>query len=189
MKKTKKKKREKTLTSLQKKFCDILILMEISGKVNQAEALRLAGSKCRGNAAEVNASKLLRKTKVSAYLSRARARVKRAVEMSEDEILHEYANLARSNLPGYYHDDGSLKEFSKLTEAQAAALQSIDIEEHEYTNRKGKVGVTRKIKIRLHTKKGALDSLAKIKGMMAQDLKDAVVSFAQALHEATKEKV
>ena len=65
-------------------------------------------------------------------------------------------------------------------------MHAIDIEEHEYTNKKGNKGLTRSIKIRLHTKKGALDSLAKIKGMMKPDLKD-VVSFAQALHEAMKD--
>lgn len=187
-KKTKTKARGKTLTPLQKKFCDIIHLMEISGRVNQAEALRLAGSKCRGKALKSAASRMLTNVNVSAYLSRARARVKRAVEMTEEEILHEYANLARSNLPSYYNDDGSLKKFSQLTEAQAAAMQSIDIEEHEYKNKRGQKGVTRKIKIRLHTKKGALDSLSKIRGMMKGDAEEAARTFATALHEAMKKK-
>ena len=177
----------KKLTAYEKRFCDIVIFMELHGEVNHQKAYEMAGYKCRGKTAKTEAYRTLTKPPLKAYLSRARARVKRVIEMTEDEILHEYANLARSNIVGYYNDDGSLKKLSQLTEAQALAIQSIEIEEHEYTNKKGNKGITRSIKLRLHPKKSALDSLAKIKGMMKPDAKD-VVNFAMALHEAMKDK-
>ena len=61
MGKAKKKKPAKTITPLQKKFCDILILMELAGKVNQQQAYELAGYKCRGEAARGEAERTLQK--------------------------------------------------------------------------------------------------------------------------------
>lgn len=185
-----KKDRKKTLTSLQKKFCDIIILMELSGKVNQSKAYRLAGSKCTGNAAEAAASKLLRNVKVRAKLSRARARVKRVVEKTEAEIIAQFEKLGFSEITDFvtWGSKGlDLKPSNLIPKEKIPALKSITIDEQEYTNKRGKKGITRRIKIDLHSPKGALDSLAKIKGMMKPDMKD-VVSFAQALHEAMKDE-
>ena len=185
------KKKPKVLTVLQKRFCDIMLLMEITGKVEKRRAYELAGYKVRGKSAEVEASRTLRKPQVKKYLARARARrekvVEKIVEKTEAQIINEYEKLGFSDLAAYYNDDGTLKKFSELTKDQRAALRSINIEEQEYTNKKGKKGMYRKIKITLHPKKGSLDSLAKIKGMMKPDLRD-VVSFAQALHEAMKDE-
>ena len=184
------KKANKKLTSLQNKFCEIIILMELSGKVNQGKAYQLAGSKCTGNAAEVNASKLLRNHKVIAKLSRARARVKRVVEKTEEEIIGQFEKLGFSEITDFvrWGPKGlDLKPSNNIPKDKIPALKSITIDEQEYTNKKGKKGITRRIKIDLHSPKGALDSLAKIKGMMKPDLKD-VVSFAQALHEAMKDE-
>jgi len=177
----------KVLTALQKRFCDIILLMELTGKVEKRKAYEMAGYKARGHIAEVEVTKTLNKPLIKAYLSRARKRRAKVIEKTEAEIIAEYEKLGFSNLADFFNDDGSLKKFSSLTETQSAALKSIIIEEREYTNKKGRKGICRKIKIFLHTKKGALDSLAQIKGMMKPDIGDAV-SFAMALHEAMKDE-
>lgn len=185
------KAKKKTLTPLQKKFCDILILMEISGKVNQSEALRLAGSKCMGKSAEAAASKMLRNVKVLAYLSRARARVKRVVEKTESEIIAQFEKLGFSELTDFVTWDKNglnLKPSKAIPKDKIPALKSITIDEQEYTNKRGKKGLTRRIKIDLHSPKGALDSLARIKNMMKQDVEEAARTFAAALHEAMKKE-
>lgn len=186
------KAKKKTLTPLQKKFCDILILMEISGKVNQSEALRLAGSKCMGKSAEAAASKMLRNVKVSAYLTYARARLKRATEKTQEktkaDIIREYEIMAFARPADYYHADGSPKKIKELTKAQRAALRSITVVEHHYTNKKGNKGRTVKTEYAIQPKKSSLDSLAKIQGLMKGDAEEAARTFAAALHEAMKKE-
>jgi phage terminase small subunit len=180
----------KALTALQKRFCDIILLMELAGKVNQQKAYELAGYKCRGKTAKTEASRTLSKPPLKAYLTRARARNRRAVEKTEAEIIAQYEKLGWSELTDFasWDKDGfKLKSSKEIPKDQIAALKSIIIDEQEYTNKKGKKGITRRVKIDLHSPKAALDSLAKIKGMMKPDLKD-VVSFAQALHEAMKDE-
>jgi hypothetical protein len=176
------------LTALQKRFCDILVLMEIAGKSNQAEAYKLAGSKCKGKTLEQEASRTARKPQVLKYLARRRARYSSKIEKTGAEIIAEYEKIAFVNLADYYNDDFTLKPISSLTDHQKAALHAIEIEELEYVNKKGKKITTRKIKIKLHSKKGALDSLARIKGLMKGDIDDAVNTLAKAIKEANESK-
>jgi len=173
---------------MQKKFCDILLLMEIAGKTNQSEALRLAGSKCTGKTLIEQASRTARLPQCLRYLAQARARYSSKVEKTNTEIIAEYEKMGFSNIAGYYNDDGTLKKLSSLTAEQKAAVQSVEIVEQEYKNRKGKTGKIRNIKIKLHSKKGSLDSLARIKGLMKGDIKDAVDTLAQAIKDANEPK-
>ena len=181
----------KALTALQKRFCDIILLMELTGKVEKRKAYELAGYKARGKTAEVEASRTLSLPQVKKYLARARARNRRAAEKTQEkttaEIIREYEIMAFARPADYYHTDGTPKKISELTKAQKAALRSISIEEHHYTNKKGQKGKRVVTTYTIQPKKSSLDSLAKIKGMMKPDLKD-VVSFAQALHEAMKDE-
>jgi len=172
----------KKLTANQKRVCDIIHLMELSGKANHTKAYQMVFD-CKATTAKTNVSRMLTNANVRKYLTRARARVSRALEMTKEEILYEYMNLGKSNIAGYYKDDGGLKSMGELTVEQQLAIHSIEVDEHEYKNKKGKKGVTRKVKLRLHTKKGALDSLAKIKGMMKPDVEEAAKSFARVIEE------
>lgn len=174
------------LTAFQKRYCDILLLMEITGRVNQSKALKLAGSKSKGKNLTVIASRTARLVQCRDYMARARARLDRQTEKTNAEILAEYEKLGFSRLADYYNDDGTLKDISSLTDDQKSALSAIEIEEHEYENKKGRKGLTRKIKIRLHSKKGALDSLARIKGLMKGDVTDAVNTLAKAIKDANE---
>ncbi len=180
----------KALTAYQKRFCDILILMEMSGKVNQQKAYEMAGYKCRRKTAKTEASRTLSKPPLKAYLARARARRVSVVEKTEAEIIAQLEKLGFSLITDFASWDKNgfkLKPSKEIPKDKIPALKSITIDEQEYTNKKGKKGITRRVKIDLHSPKGSLDSLAKIKGMMKPDLKD-VVSFAQALHEAMKDE-
>lgn len=185
-----KKPKKKKLTLLQKKFCDILLLMELAGKVNKRLAYEMAGYKCRGETARVEAERSLQIPHVLAYLSRARARVKRVIEKTEAEIIAQFEKLGFSEITDFvtWNKDGlKLKPSKDIPKDKIPALKSITIDEQEYTNKKGKKGVTRRIKVDLHNPKGSLDSLAKIKGMMKLDAKE-IASFALAMHEAMKDQ-
>ena len=186
------KKANKKLTSLQNKFCEIIILMELSGKVEKRKAYEMAGYKCRGETARVEAERTLRLPHVKKYLARARARNRRVAEKVQEktkaDIIREYEIMAFARPSDYYHADGTPKTIKELTKAQRAALRSITVEEHHYTNKKGKKGKRVKTKYDIQPKKSSLDSLAKIKGLMKGDVEDAAKSFAQALHEAMKDE-
>lgn len=180
----------KRITAFQKKYCDILILMEISGKVNQAKAYKLAGSVSKGKNLIEKASRTARLVQCQQYLTRARARVKRLIERTEAEITAQLEKLAFSELTDYVAWDEKgvkLKPSVDIPKDKIPALKSILIDEKEYTNKKGKKGIIRRVKIDLHNPKGPLDSLARIKGMMKPDLEE-VATFAKALHEAMKEE-
>ncbi|NQT00603.1 MAG: terminase small subunit [Planctomycetes bacterium] len=83
----------KALTALQKRFCDIILLMELAGEVNQQKAYELAGYKCRGKTAKTEASRTLSKPPLKKYLARARKRRAKVVEKTEAEIIREYEKL------------------------------------------------------------------------------------------------
>jgi phage terminase small subunit len=179
----------KKLTTLQQNLCDIILLMELSGKVCQGRAYELAGYKSRGKTAQEEASRTLKKPQVKAYLAHARAQRAEKVEKTEDEIIKEYEKLAYSRLTDLvkFNNKGMVIKSSKdLSEKAKGALKSIKMREFTYKNKKGKKGKVVTITVDLHDKKGALDSLAKIKGLFIKS--DSVVgqSFAQALHEAMK---
>jgi len=176
----------KKLTENQKKVCDIIGLMELSGRVNHTKAYQMVyGSKKK--TAESGVSRMLRNGKVLAYLTRARARVKRVVEKTEAEIIREYEKMAFVNMGDFYHDDGTLKTMKELTREQKAAIKSISTVIHDYTNKKGVPGSRTITEIQTQPKKGALDSLARIKGMMKGDAKE-IMSLALAAHEALKDR-
>ena len=180
----------KALTALQKRYCDIILLMELAGKVNQQKAYELAGYKCRGKTAKTEASRTLSKPSLKKYL--ARARIRRVAEKNQEktraEIVREYEIMAFARAADYYNEDGNPKQLKDLTEEQKSALRSITIEEHHYTNKKGKPGKIVTTKYDIHPKKSSLDSLAKIKGLMKGDVEEAAKTFAQALHEAMKDE-
>jgi len=182
-----KKKTKPPLTPLQKKFCDILILMEISGKVNQGKALELAGSKCRGKTATEVASRITRKVQVKKYLAHARALNSRVAEKKQEktreEIVREYEIMAFARAADYYHADGTAKKIKELTKSQRAALRSIEVVEHHYTNKKGAKGKTVKTSYNIQPKKSSLDSLAKIQGLMKGDVAEAANEFVRAIEE------
>lgn len=170
----------------QKKVCDIILLMELSGTANHTKAYMMVFS-CKKKTAEANASRMLRNAKVSAYLTRARARVKSVVEKTEAEIIREYEKLAFINMGDFYKANGELKKLTELTRDQKVAIRSISTIKHDYLNKKGVPGSRTITEIHTQPKKAALDSLAKIKGMMAPDAKE-VANFALALHEAMKDE-
>ena len=181
----------KALTAYQKRFCDIILLMELTGKVEKRKAYEMAGYKARGHIAEVEVTKTLSQPLVSAYLARARKRRAKLVEKTDAEIIAQFEKLGFSDLADFASwDKGGfkLKSSKDIPAGKIPALKSITIDEQEYTTKKGKKGITRRIKIELHSPKGALDSLAKIKGMMAPDTDEQVQSYAKLLSEATKKE-
>jgi|SRR5208282_3260351 len=120
------------------------------------------------NAAEVQASRLIRNAKVTAAVNDAMQERSKRTGITADRVVTELARLAFSNISDFIEmrSDGSVHiDLSRATRDRAAALHEVTVD--EYTEGRGEVGrKVRRIRIRLHDKKNALDALARHLGMV-----------------------
>lgn len=150
------------LTAKQLMFCELFLIYR-DGKRSAIEA------GFSPKTAEQAASRLLRNVKVKAHLDSKTEKVFDKLEITHERVMREYARLAFSDIRQYFNEDGALKPLHELSDDAAAALSSVETDElSEYIDGvKVKLGETRKIKV--WDKRGALDSICKIKGWNAPE--------------------
>lgn len=148
--------REKNkLTPKQQRFVDEYLV-----DCNGTQAAIRAGFK--PDNADTIAADLLRKTWVYAAIEAKSRRLEIKTEITVEKVLNEYAKLGFSNMADYatWDNDGIvIKSCEELTRDQMAAISEI-------TETKTKNETT--VKIKLHDKKGSLDSIAKHLGMFIE---------------------
>lgn len=88
-----------TLRGKQQRFVEEYLI-----DLNATAAYQRAGYKARGNAAEANASRLLRNAKVAAAIQAAMAQRGERVQVNQDRVLQEIAVLSFSNIWHYTLD-------------------------------------------------------------------------------------
>jgi phage terminase small subunit len=142
------------LTPKQSRFVEEY-LVDLNGK--QA-AIRAEYS---ANTAEVQASRLLRIVKIQVALSAAMRARSRTTEVTPDRVLAELAKIGFANMRDYWPKEGETVDLHRLDQELTAALQEITID--ETIDPSGVVD--RHTRLKLHDKKGALDSLAQYLGM------------------------
>lgn len=152
--------KDMSLSEMHKKFADEY-LIDSDGK----GAYIRAGYKARGNAAEVNASRLLRNAKIKAYIEERQKDREKRTEITQDRILKEYARLGFFDPRKLFNDDGSPKPIQELDDDTAAAIAGLDVlEQWEGSGNDRKfIGLVKKY--RIVDKRGALDSMARTQGM------------------------
>lgn len=162
------------LTPKQERFCQEY-MVDLNG--TQA-AIRAGYSK---NGADIAAIRLLGNTSCAAYIQSIQAKLAKKFEVTQDRILREYALLGFSSLGDFLRvqaDGTAYFDLSGLTKDQAATILEYQVD--EYTegkagakgNGKGETGrEVKRMKIKLHDKKGALDSMAKHLGMFVEQVK------------------
>ena len=142
--------KKKKFTPRQDKFMDEYIM-----KGNAAEAARNAGYSVK--TADRIGHKLLRKVEIADEIARRRAELRKTCATPE-RIVREYLQLLNANMKDYAAwGPGGVKPHPSdtLTEEQTAAISEI-------------AETQAGIKIKLHDKKGVLDSLARIAGMFVE---------------------
>ena len=120
---------------------------------------------------EVEGHKLLRNPEISAYLERKRREAEQRADVSQADVLREFARLGFSRISGVFDEHGGLKSPDRLPVDVDASISSIEVvtrlgstkdedgnREVEYVN-----------KIRLWDKNSALDKLARHLGMYDAD--------------------
>ena len=80
--KTKPKQAERPINDRMRRVCELVVSGHPAGR-----AYELAGYSARGDAADQNASQLLRKPKVADYLARLRQEASKTAEFSRDDLV------------------------------------------------------------------------------------------------------
>jgi len=111
-------------------------------------------------------SENLKKPEILNAIAEARAKIATMLEVTAERIIAEYAKLGFSNMAHYtriHHGDPYI-DLSAVSLDQFAAIAEVTSE--DYTEGRGEDSRDiKKTKIKLHDKKGALDSLARHLGM------------------------
>ena len=146
---------DKPLTNTERAF-----LNEYLKDFNGRRAYQATYKRCNSeNTAAVEASRILRKPKVAAELERRLQQLQAKAELDADEIIREMKKLAFANQQDYagFGPDGvKLKDSDVLTRDQMAAISEV---------RETRTGRHKICQLKLHDKKGALDSLARWAGI------------------------
>jgi len=142
------------LSQKQKRFCREYII-----DLNATQAAVRAGYSER--TARNQSCVLLTKPNIKAYVTKLIDNISKKTEITVERVLREYAKLAFTNFDDLVDMSTGMpvfRDIKKIKSEHMAALQSVS---------ETKFG----LKIRMHDKKGALDSLAKHLGLFAEDNK------------------
>jgi len=175
---------EQGLTPKQKRFADEYLV-----DLNASAAYKRAGYRARGHVAEVDASRLLRKAKVSAYIAEKRQKMSEQLDIESRDALRENARIALSDIRKLFDERGCLKPIHELDPDAAAALASVEVEEIFEGKGKSRKHVGRLIKLKLWDKNSALDRLMKYFGLYEKDNRqktDPVAELLRAIADRTK---
>ena len=163
------------MTDRQERFVDEYLI-----DMNASAAYRRAGYASKNP--DVDAAKLLVKPSIQQAIAKRRDKLAEKAEITQEKVLTEYARIGFARLTDYIawggeaHESGckvsaeegvqivdkstlvaTFTESSKLTPEQAAAISELSI------TKEGSV------KLKLHDKRGALDSICKMLGYNAPD--------------------
>ncbi len=165
----------------QKRFVDEY-LVDLNG--TQA-AIRAGYSK---RTAHVQASRLLKDAKVARAVEMGRAKLSLKAGVTAEEVIAELKKIGFSNMKSFIRISKAGEPYvdlSSLTDEQAAALSETAVE--DFTEGRGEdAREVRRVRIKLHDKKGALDSLCKHLGLFAADKHEVTGPGGQPIpHEVT----
>jgi len=154
------------LTPKQAKFVQEYLI-----DLNATQAYQRAGYTARGHAAEANAYRLLRNAEVTAALQAERHRLAATLQITPERVLQEYARLAFADLrrvaswdtEGVHFHDSAV-----LADQDAAAIAEVHEDTRIVSTEQGEIRTVKK-RLKMHDKKGALDSLAKHLKLFSDD--------------------
>lgn len=148
------------LTIKQEKFCNKYVECG-----NASEAYRHAYScaKMKPEGIAVNSSKLLNRTNVTLRVKELQEELKAKSDITKEQILNELKPLSKSSIANYHTSWTDRKKFEDLTEAERAAIKSI-----QTRTRRQVIGddtfEIEEIKIELFDKLKAIDTINNMLG-------------------------
>lgn len=136
--------------------------------------------------AHVTAHRLLKKANVASEIARREAEIAQKCDVSVEKIMREYARIAFFDPGDFFNDDGTLRPISEIPEDARRAISSLDI--NKLRSVQGDDVRIEEIvrKIRTSSKVGCLDSLARIMGLMKDQVEATMPDLVSALDKARK---
>ena len=151
------------LTNSQKEFCKEYIY-----DWNATRAYKVAYPTIKNdNAAGAAANQLLRNIKIQRYLESIQKDLEKLAGISRMQVLDEFRKIAFSSIAHLHNTWIERKEFEKLTEDQKACIQEISTQitsKNIGTRKDPEIVSVEYVKIKLHDKQKALESVAKMLG-------------------------
>ncbi len=154
---------------------------------NGTRAYRVAYPKVNSDeTAAVNASKLLRNTKVLDYIEEIQEDLTKLAGESALKVIKEYQKIAYSSLHNYKTDWFTLKEWENVSDDDKTAVAEVMTQ-----TRITKQGDTiQTVKFKLHDKQKALDAISRMLGFYAPKKEDVNVKVEQPLfYDLTDEQL
>lgn len=114
-----------------------------------------------------SASKLLSNPEVQEYIRELAEERQRRLEVKVDRIVEEQARIGFADIRNYFEWDAGeirLKDSAMLDENASRAIERLEMTTYESPSGE----VTKRVKIKLHSKSAALESLAKHLGMYTE---------------------
>jgi phage terminase small subunit len=134
--------------------------------LNATQAFIRAGYTARGNAAEVNAARLLRKAQVQSAISEAMQARRQRTEVTADRVVKELARLAFLDPGKLFNADGAPLRVADLDEDTRRALAGLDVVAVGNSD----VGVGQVLKLKLADKPRVLELLMRHLGMFTEKI-------------------
>jgi phage terminase small subunit len=156
-----------SLTDKQRRFCQEYIV-----DLNATKAAIRAGYVA--NCARWTGCTNLTKPNIKHEIARLQAGIAERLEIQADDVVRELIKLAFSNIKNYLAIEGDevyFKDFSELTDAQAAAVESVKVTKKTIkgkNNDDDDVEVSA-IQFKLHSKTNTLEQLGKHLGIYERD--------------------
>lgn len=164
------------LPQKQRMFCEEYVI-----DWNGARSYKVAYSKVNDSTARTNASRLLAKANIKAYITHIQKDIAKLAGVSVLRNVHELRKIAYSSLGNYKTDWMTSKEFSELSDDDLAALSQIEHTTMEFGEGEFKQERTI-VKFKVHDKMKAIEIMNKMLGMNAPDQLD-LSSLGESLNK------
>jgi phage terminase small subunit len=169
----------KDLNEKQKEFCKEYVF-----DWNATRAYKKVYGITVDNVAKAASSRLLTNVTIKEYIEEIQKDLEKLTGLSKSKVLAEWQKIAFSSIADLHNTWIELKEFNKLTDDQKAAIESIDTKTVKRTIMQGEEPldeVVEYVKIKLYSKKDALENITKMLGYNEPDKLDinggTVVAF------------
>lgn len=138
--------------------------------------------------AAVNGRRLLSNANISSYIAERQAKIAKKFEITQEEVLREYARIAFSDIREFYNADGSLKSIKDLSDDAAAALAGVEVDEIFDGSGKDRMKIGNIKKIKRWDKVKALEGIGRHLGMFNDKLKLEAGDELQSLFKTVMTK-
>ena len=168
---------ELDMPELRVRFCEEFVI-----DLNRTQAAIRAGYS--PESAHVTGCRLLKDAKVAAYIKYLRTNLSEATGVTQNRIIRELQRIAFSDMGRFKSNWMTMAEFESLTEADRAAIASVDYQIRDIVIDGKSCGEETIVKFKLHDKLKATEMLNRMLGYNSADKIEVSQSLSPEEREA-----